>query len=151
MFHYARHEPALINENIHAVSNELFRRRYSGDEEKLASINYRIQEVMSRLCVASLDVVILGIWGMGGIGKTTLPNALYSPISHQFDSSAFLENVGEKFRNQGLIKLKQELLSLLVNDENLNLKGCTSIMGKLCSKKVLIMLDNVKDGAITEL
>lgn len=147
MFECARHELLLIKEIITEVSNKLFG-RYSSDEENLAGMGSRIEEVMSLLCVTSSDVVITGICGMGGIGTTTLANAVYSRISHQFESSTFLGNVGKDLSKQGLISFKQQLLSLFVDDVNLNIKGCTSIQGKLHRKKVLILLDDVKDGAL---
>ena len=145
IFQCAMHEPTLIKKIIAEISNKVFS-RYSSYDNKLVGINSRIQEVESLLCT----VGIIGICGIHGIGKTTLADAVYEKISHQFECSVFLENVGEDFRKQGLIGLQKKLISLLVDDGNLNIKGCTSIEGRLCWTKVLIVLDNVKDGAILE-
>ena len=147
--HCDRNESMLIKKIITNVSNKLFR-MYSSDKENLVGIFPRIKEVESLLCFESSDVRIVGIWGMAGIGKTTLANAVYKKVCHQFESSAFVQNVGEDFKKQGLIGFQQKLLSLLVDDGKLNIRGCTSIKARLCSKKVFIVLDDVKDQAVLE-
>ena len=149
VIHCDRNESMLIKEIITNVSNELFR-MYSSDEKNLVGIFPRIKEVESLLCFESSDVRIVGIWGMAGIGKTTLANVVYKKVCHQFESSAFVQNVGEDFKKQGLIGFQQKLLSLLVDDGKLNIRGCTSIEARLCSKKVFIVLDDVKDQAVLE-
>lgn len=148
-FQCARHEPTLIKKIISEISNQVFN-RYSSYDDNLVGIHSRIEEVDSLLSVTPFDVVIIGICGIHGSGKTTLANAVYKKISHQFESSAFLENVGEIFRKQGLIGLQKELLSRFVDDGSLHIKGCTSIEGRLRWTKVLLVLDNVKDEAILE-
>ena len=37
------------------------------------------------------------------LAKLPFADAVYEKISHQFECSVFLENVGEDFRKQGLI------------------------------------------------
>ena len=120
------------------------------DTENQVGIDAHMQEMETLLCLASDDVRMVGIWGMGGIGKTTLVRAVYSRISYQFEGCSFLENVAEDLKKKGLIGLQEKLLSHLLEEENLNMKELTSIKARLHSKKVLIVLDNVNDPTILE-
>ena len=58
------------------------------------------------------SVQVLGLWGMGGIGKTTLAARLFNSLLPRFgDAARFLENVHvEASHAGGLVKLQQELL-----------------------------------------
>ncbi|KAJ9675995.1 hypothetical protein PVL29_024803 [Vitis rotundifolia] len=144
-----RNKPLLIKEIVKHVLNKLLNICF-GDTEKLVGIDARIREIKMRLCLESDDVRMIGIWGMGGIGKTTLAKVLNSKISREFEAHSFLQDVGKVLVNKGLIKLQQKFLSQLLEEENLNMKGLTSIKAKLHSKKVLIVLDNVNDSTILE-
>ena len=137
----------LIKDIVTDVSNKLFSIN-SSDDKNLVGMSSHIKEVESLLFIESFDVRIVGIWGMAGIVKTTLARAIYNQVSHQFESSAFLLNVEEDFKKEGSIGLEQKLLSLLVDDRNLNIRGHTSIKRRLRSKKVFIVLDDVKDQEI---
>ncbi|KAJ9676005.1 hypothetical protein PVL29_024807 [Vitis rotundifolia] len=125
-----KNEPLLIKEIVKHVLNKLLN-ICIGDTEKLVGIDARI-------------------WGMGGIGKTTLARFLYNKISRQFEAHSFLEDVGKVLANEGLIKLQQIFLSSLLEEKDLNMKGLTSIKARLHSKKVLVVLDNVNDPTIFE-
>ena len=148
-FKYGRNERLLIKEIVKHILNKLLN-ICVGDTEKLVGINARIRKIKMRLCLESDDVRMIGIWGMGGMGKTTVARALYNKISRQFEAHSFLEDVGKVLVNKGLIKLQQKFLSQLLEEENLNMKGLTSIKARFHSKKVLIVLDNVNDSRILE-
>ncbi|KAK4269982.1 hypothetical protein QN277_023073 [Acacia crassicarpa] len=44
-------------------------------------------------------VLLLGIWGMGGIGKTVIAKAIYNEISRNFESRSFLFVLYEEHRD----------------------------------------------------
>ncbi|KAK4280549.1 hypothetical protein QN277_012162 [Acacia crassicarpa] len=61
----------------------------------------RVQKVTSLLDLSSEGkVIMIGIWGIGGIGKSTVSRAMYTSVADTFDSSCFLSNVREIDRIQ---------------------------------------------------
>ena len=93
----------------------------------------------------STEVRMVGIWGMGGIGKTTLAKVIYERLSHQFEGCCFLEGL----KSTSMDKLKAKLLSRVLGNKDINM-GFTSIEAKLRSKKVLIVIDDVNHQSILE-
>ncbi|CAN4123859.1 unnamed protein product [Withania somnifera] len=115
-------------------------------ENDLVGMESRMHEVSSLLRMEAPDVRFIGIWGMGGIGKTTIANAVFGKYSVQFEGICFLDNVAEMQRTRGLQYLQGVLLSKILK---LSLtiasiyEGMKIIKERLRSMKVLIILDDV--------
>ncbi|KAG7945294.1 hypothetical protein I3843_15G144400 [Carya illinoinensis] len=113
-------------------------------------IESRIQDIYQHLSIGNKDIIsIVGIFGIGGIGKTTISKDIYNRISSQFEGSCFLEEVRETSKQlAGLIKLQNTLLydilgtSLDVHDKN---RGINVIRDRLRSKRILLILDDVDE------
>ncbi|KAK3431409.1 hypothetical protein EUGRSUZ_E03289 [Eucalyptus grandis] len=93
------------------------------------------------------DVLMIGLWGPGGIGKTTIAKALYNAMERQFQGCSFLEQVREKSnRSDGLVTLQKDLLSEILGHPltvYCVVGGISLIQERLCCKKVLLVLDDV--------
>ncbi|XP_065623379.1 TMV resistance protein N-like [Quercus suber] len=70
-------------------------------------IKSRVEAIESLLDIGSDEFCVVGIYGLPGIGKTTIAKAVYNIIANCFDGSSFLENVRENLGiDAGIIKLQ---------------------------------------------
>ncbi|GLJ30523.1 hypothetical protein SUGI_0604280, partial [Cryptomeria japonica] len=93
------------------------------------------------------EVVKIGIWGIGGIGKTTVAKALYNQIYSEFEAASFVPDVRTTATNAtGLRKLQKKILKDLTKNDvawNNADQGISLFRDRLGGKRVLLILDDL--------
>ena len=119
----------------------------------LVGIGKKISHVESLLQTGSEDVRAIGIWGMAGIGKTTIAEQIYDRLCSEYEGRYFMANVREESERHGNIYLKKKLYSTLLR-EDLQIdrpRGLSSfVQRRLRRMKVLVVLDDVNDPQLLE-
>ncbi|XP_024182010.2 disease resistance protein RPV1-like [Rosa chinensis] len=109
------------------------------------------QDVHKLLHMEENNVRMVGIWGPGGIGKTTIAKAVFNSIRGEFEGSCFLANVRSNSSVQkGLAHLQQILLFDILGDSTLEVhnvdEGICFIRKRMQYRKVLLIIDDVSDS-----
>ncbi|XP_050245513.1 TMV resistance protein N-like isoform X4 [Quercus robur] len=107
-------------------------------------------ELESLLAIGSNDVRFIGVWAMGGMGKTTLARVVYHMVSKEFEAYSFIEDVRENSEKHGLVGLQQKLISNILEETDLKIRdkydGVLKIRNRLCHKRILLVLDDVNES-----
>ncbi|KAJ0654407.1 putative TIR domain, P-loop containing nucleoside triphosphate hydrolase [Helianthus annuus] len=141
------HEAKCIRDIVGTVSSRLSSVN-TNDNKELIGIGTRLQDLKSKLEIGSGSVRMVGIWGVGGGGKTTLASAAYMEISHQFEACCLVENIREESNKHGLKTLQEKILSVALKTTvvvDSEIEGRSMIKRRLCHKRVLVVLDDVDD------
>jgi Leucine-rich repeat (LRR) protein len=113
--------------------------------EHPVGLERRMNDVINLLDIG-LDkddrVIVLGIWGMGGLGKTTLAKAVFNNICRGFEASCFLADV----RVNKISDLQAQILTELSGDNfpvrNVH-RGKARMKARLGNIRVLVVLDDI--------
>ncbi|KAG6696963.1 hypothetical protein I3842_09G175800 [Carya illinoinensis] len=144
------HESDFIQSIVEEISSRILKCTFLDVAKYPVGLHSHIHAMSELLSVGNDDVRMVGIHGIGGIGKTTIAKAVYNLFAGQFQSCSFLANVQETTNRCSLVQLQETLLSeTLGMNTNLKLgnasRGINVIKDRLCHKKVLLVLDDVNE------
>ncbi|GLJ28682.1 hypothetical protein SUGI_0565230 [Cryptomeria japonica] len=105
-------------------------------------------ELMQELRLNSTNEVIkLGIWGIGGIGKTTIAKALYNQLYSEFEAASVVFNVRTTAAGpKGFRDLQRKILKDLCKyggEVDSVEEGKSLLRDRLGGKRVLVIVDDV--------
>ncbi|KAL6182560.1 hypothetical protein ACLB2K_043979 [Fragaria x ananassa] len=145
------YESEFIDRIVEEISTQVKEPTYLDMPKCQVGLDSRVQDMLEILDVDRSVVRLVGIWGAGGIGKTTIAKALYNKIAHKFKDSCFLANVREASEpHGGLVNLQNIILSKIsVSGKELMAtnvyEGSTLLRERLRHKRILLVLDDVNE------
>jgi ABC-type Mn2+/Zn2+ transport system ATPase subunit len=105
IFCIGRNEFKFIQKIVQVVSR-MVSHTYLNVAKYPVGIESRVQDINVLLSIGMNDRCMVGIFGVGGIGKTTIVKAIYNLIACQFEDHCFLANVRENSKREcGLVQL----------------------------------------------
>ncbi|XP_048141445.1 disease resistance protein RPV1-like [Rhodamnia argentea] len=139
-------EGQLVKMVVSKVLNELKKAFQLIVTEQLVGINNAVDDILRLLDDKTDATQIVGIYGMGGIGKTTLAKAVYNKLSNQFQYRSFIADIRESSQRNGISGLQNQLIFdiLRLNNEVSTIdEGIRIMESRFKYKKVLLLLDDV--------
>ena len=138
--------PALVKEVVKGVLARLGRPALHVADMPV-DLEQRVADILQRLKEQDLSgVAVLGLHGMGGIGKTTLANALFNALHAEFASRSCFVELGSAADDARVQQMQQKMLKQLCNFEmevTSIAAGRTQLEERLRGNRVLLVIDDI--------
>ncbi|KAJ9700892.1 hypothetical protein PVL29_006292 [Vitis rotundifolia] len=142
-----QYETEIVKEIVDTIIRRLNHQPLSVGKN-IVGIGVHLEKLKSLMNIELNMVSVVGIYEIGGVGKTTIAKAIYNEISHQYDGSSFLINIKERSKGD-ILQLQQELLHGILRGKNFKInnvhEGIGMIKRCLSSNRVLVIFDDVDE------
>ncbi|GAU30761.1 hypothetical protein TSUD_354860 [Trifolium subterraneum] len=146
-----RNEAELVKDIVENILKQLDNSLLSITEFPIG-LESHVQQITKFIDGQSSKVCMIGIWGMGGSGKTTTAKAIYNQIHRRFKGrTSFIGSIREVCDNNSkeIIHLQEQLLSdVLKIQQNIHsiALGITKIETRFRGQKAFVVLDDVTNS-----
>ncbi|WZY78894.1 probable disease resistance protein RPP1 [Brassica rapa] len=124
------------------VSKKLTQFRRSIDfNYDLVGMGSHLEEMRRLLYLDSDEVRMIGIWGLPGVGKSTITRFLFKQLSQRFNVSLYIKDINALYTRPASSDV--EFMSLLTYHNDNEVLNLRIEREKLKRKKVLVVIDNV--------
>lgn len=106
-------------------------------------VDSRVLEIEDLLSQQPWGVRSIGIWGMAGIGKTSIAEAVFTRMQKDYNSTCFILNFEKQFQEKGLQRVREQRLPPYVREKLDRNKSITNDQN-LQVKSVFVILDDVR-------
>ncbi|KAJ4813544.1 Disease resistance protein RPM1 [Rhynchospora pubera] len=123
---------------------------YLIDEPDIVGIDENREKLTNLINSKEPHLSLISVWGMGGIGKTTLVTSVFDREKENFSCHAWIR-IGQAYKPDGVIRnIISEICangqSNQIKTDHMNLRGLKETLRRLLQqKKYLIVLDDVWD------
>ncbi|CAN0842433.1 Disease resistance protein L6 [Linum grandiflorum] len=154
-WHIATPEEGIAVADIvsETASSRILKNNYALETDELVGIDDQVERVVDRLNLGAQGVRMVGLYGIGGIGKTTIATAVYNKIALSFDRFSFVENIREvqkQNQSESNLVIQKKFISNILRNDRVQLVANVIAAKKVIRSqvqqfKILVVLDDVDE------